>query len=78
MQVESWVKVALLIGVITKLTPPKPDWLCEEISSDKGFTVSQSNAINAVAVGWKACLRDGKVPHPKWPYVSNWNLKMRY
>ena len=78
MQVESWVKVALLIGIIHQIDSPKARLALRRISSDKGFTVSQSNAINAVAVAGRRAFETGKVPYPKWPYVSNWNLKMRY
>jgi len=78
MYVESWVKAALLIGIIHQIDSPKARLALRRISSDKEFTVSQSNAINAVAVAGRRAFQTGKVPYPKWPYVSNWNLRMRY
>ena len=77
MHTDSWVKAALLIGIIHQIDSPKARLSLGRLVSGKEFTVSQSNAINAISVAGRRAFESGKAPEPKWPYVRNWSIRMR-
>lgn len=77
MHTDSWVKAALLIGIIHQVDSPKARLSLGRLASGREFTVSQSNAINAISVAGRRAFESGKAPEPKWPYVRNWSIRMR-
>jgi len=77
MRTQSWVKAALLIGVINQTNSSKARVALQRIASDKEFNVEESNMLCRIALEGKNSFENGTFDTPKWPYVRHWERTRR-
>ena len=71
MRAKAWIRATLLIGVVDQINSPRARMALQRLAADPEFSISESTAINAVAIAGKRAFESGKVPKPTWPYLKN-------
>ena len=78
MQAKAWVRATLLIGIVDQINSPRARMALKRLAADPDFSISESAAINAVAIAGRRAFESGKVPKPTWPYLKNWKNIRNY
>jgi hypothetical protein len=72
MQTQSWIKAALLVGIVDQTNSSTARIALKRLASDKEFNVSESTLINAISIAGKRAFETGKAAKPEWPYLKTW------
>jgi hypothetical protein len=72
MQTQSWIKAALLVGIVDQTNSSTARIALKRLASDKEFNVSESTLINAISIAGKRAFENGKAAKPEWPYLKTW------
>jgi len=78
MRAKAWIRATLLIGIVDQINSPRARMALQRLASDPEFSISESSAINAVAIAGRRAFESGKVPKPTWPYLKNWKNIQNY